>query len=169
MGTTTLKETRAARSSKHYAREYNFRLVPTTKATSSPHIVAQYAELYPEHEQSHSRIPNFDYARRRGRSHRRFIPFAVLMIYLAAIVRAQPVGSMIAKAKFSDAERSARAREPRAHLRQSVPRLLTFAIRAKAGRTCHGIFGPGVVGQSLPLGELQPYRAGGGNGCCSSA
>ena len=103
------------------------------------------------------------------RSHRRFIPFAVLMIYLAVIVRAKPVGSMITKAKVSDAERSARARKPGAHLQQTVPRLLTFAMRANAGRTCHRIFGPSAVGQRLPLGELQPYRAGGGNGCCSSA
>ena len=35
--------------------------------------------------------------------------------------------------------------------------------------TCHRIFGPSAVGEWLPLGELQPYRAGGWNGCCSSA
>ena len=164
-----LKERRAPLGSKHYARAYNFRLVQKAQRTPAPHILDQYAELYLEHDQPHSRIPNFDYDRRRGGSSRRFIPFAVLKIYPAVIVSAKPVGSMITKAKVSDGERSARAREPRAHLRQTVPRLLTFAIRAKAVRTCHGIFGPGAVGQSLPLGELQPYRAGGGKGCCSSA
>ena len=164
-----LKERRAPLGSKHHAREYNFRLVPKAQRTPSPHTLDQYAELYLQHDQPHSRIPNFDYDRRRGGSRRRFIPFAVLKIYLAAIVCAKPVGSMITKAKVSDAERSARARKPGAHLRQTVPRLLTFAIRAKAGRTCHRIFRPSAVGQWLPLGEFQPYRAGGGSGCCSSA
>ena len=81
------------------------------------------------------------------RSHRRFIPFAVLMIDLAVIVSAKPAGGMITKAKVSVAEQSARPRKSRAHLRQSAPRLLTFAIRAKAGRTCHRIFGPSAAHQ----------------------